>query len=58
MPRIFDPFFSTKDDARGLGLTLALDMMLRMNGRVAVERTDETGSVVAVYIPAWGENER
>jgi len=58
LPRIFDPFFSTKDDARGLGLTLALDMMLRMNGRVAVERTDETGSVVAVYIPAWGENER
>lgn len=53
LPRIFDPFFSTRDKARGMGLTLALEMMRKMAGSLKVEKTDPAGSVFMFEIPLW-----
>jgi two-component system, NtrC family, sensor kinase len=53
LPRIFDPFFSTREKARGLGLTVGLELIQRMGGTLKVERTDGAGSVFTVGIPVW-----
>jgi len=53
LPRVFDPFFSTREKARGLGLTLSLEMMQRMGGSLRIERSDSGGSVFAIEIPVW-----
>lgn len=52
LSRIFDPFFSTKEKARGLGLTTGLELMRQMRGTVRVEKTGPTGTAVAIRIPA------
>jgi two-component system, NtrC family, sensor kinase len=57
LPRIFDPFFSTRERARGLGLTLCLEMARRMGGSLHVERPDDGGSVFTAAIPAWGRRD-
>ena len=57
LPRVFDPFFSTRESARGLGLTLSLDMMRRMNGSLAISKSDSRGTVVVIRIPAWGRTD-
>jgi len=54
LPRIFDPFFSTRDKARGLGLTLSLEMMRKMGGALEVERSNSRGCVFTIGIPVWG----
>jgi len=53
LPRVFDPFFSTREKARGLGLTLSLEMMQRMGGSLIVEKSDRSGSVFTIEIPVW-----
>lgn len=52
LPRIFDPFFSTKEKARGLGLTAGLELMRQMRGTIRVEKTGSAGTVVTIRIPA------
>lgn len=54
--RAFDPFFSTREKARGLGLTMGLDMMRKMNGTLEVEQSNEGGSVLTIEIPIWRQS--
>lgn len=56
LPRVFDPFFSTRDEARGLGLTLSLDMMRKMNGSLGIVKSGGDGAIFAVEIPVWGRH--
>ena len=49
--RIFDPFFSTKEEGTGLGLCIAANIMSRHHGRLAFESHDGAGAVFAVWIP-------
>ncbi len=51
LPRIFDPFFSTKEKARGLGLTAGLEIMRQMRGTIRVEKTGSSGTVVSIRVP-------
>lgn len=54
LPKIFDPFFSTREKSRGLGLTLGLEMSRKMDGDLKVVESSSGGSVFAVFLPIWG----
>ena len=51
--RIFDPFFSTKHEAKGVGLGLAVvyGIVRRHGGRIDVDSTPGSGSAFTIEIP-------
>jgi PAS domain S-box-containing protein len=52
LPRIFDPYFTTKPKGNGLGLATALSIMKRHDGHIAVESKEGVGTTVTLYLPA------
>ncbi len=50
--RIFDPFFSTKRDGRGLGLASVLGIVRGHHGAVAVRSIPGGGTRISIAIPA------
>jgi two-component system, cell cycle sensor histidine kinase and response regulator CckA len=52
IPRIFDPYFSTKPSGTGLGLAICYSIIKKHDGHIAVESERGTGSTFAIYIPA------
>jgi PAS domain S-box-containing protein len=52
LDRIFTPFFSTRDDATGLGLAMVKTIVEKHNGTVSVESTEGRGAVFSLYLPA------
>jgi PAS domain S-box-containing protein len=56
LPRIFDPYYSTKDTysqkGLGLGLTTCHAILKRHNGHISVESTVGIGTRVTLYLPA------
>ncbi|OPZ60692.1 MAG: Sensor protein FixL [Deltaproteobacteria bacterium ADurb.Bin510] len=61
LPRIFDPYFSTKPLGRqkglGLGLTIVHSVIKKHDGYIFVESRPHLGTSVTVYLPAAGEAE-
>ena len=60
MDRIWDPFFTTKEVGKGLGLGLALtyNIVKRHGGTISVESRLNEGSLFTVRLPATGEYAR
>lgn len=52
LPRIFDPFFSTKETGHGLGLATVFSIVQRHGGWIDVESEPGKGSTFRVFIPA------
>jgi len=52
LPNIFDPFFSTKEKGRGLGLATTFSIINRHGGHVHVESEVGTGTTFNVFLPA------
>jgi PAS domain S-box-containing protein len=52
MPRIFDPFYTTKTKGHGLGLATCYSIIKRHGGAIDVESEPGKGSVFHVYLPA------
>jgi CheY-like chemotaxis protein len=48
----FEPYFTTRPGAQGLGLTTALATMQRMGGTVMLDSTEGVGTTAYIYIPA------
>ncbi|MES9684507.1 ATP-binding protein, partial [Gottfriedia acidiceleris] len=50
LPYIFDPFFSTKDDGTGLGLSLTKKLIQNHNGTICV-KSDNNGTTFTITLP-------
>ena len=52
LPRIYDPYFSTRKHARGLGLASAHAVIRKHEGQIHVESIVGRGSTFQIYLPA------
>lgn len=52
IPRIFDPYFSTRPGRQGLGLAQVLSIITAHEGAVEVESSPGQGTVVRLILPA------
>ena len=52
LPRIFDPYFSTKQNGKGLGLTVVYSILRAHDGRIEVESEPGRGAVFTLHLPA------
>jgi two-component system cell cycle sensor histidine kinase/response regulator CckA len=49
--RVFDPFFTTRTDGRGLGLPLAYAAVRQHGGHITVD-SETAGTTVSIYLPS------
>ena len=52
LPRVFDPYFTTRQDRSGLGLATTYSIMKRHGGRITVESEAGVGTLFSLYLPA------
>jgi len=52
LPRVFEPYFTTRSGSQGLGLTTALSSIQRMGGTILLNSTPGVGTTVSLYLPA------
>lgn len=52
LPRLMDPFFTTKDSGTGLGLTIVNNIIKSHQGQLLFENAPQGGATVLVSIPA------
>ncbi|MGI9086596.1 MAG: ATP-binding response regulator [Chthoniobacterales bacterium] len=50
--KIFDPYFTTKPDASGLGLSISYSIVRKHGGLLHLESSTSEGSVFAIYLRA------
>ncbi|MCB1869261.1 MAG: transporter substrate-binding domain-containing protein [Gammaproteobacteria bacterium] len=50
--RIFDPYFTTKQEGSGLGLAITHSIIARHNGHISVESIPGEGSAFTILLPA------
>lgn len=55
LPRIFDPYFTTKEMGSGLGLAISYSIILKHSGHISVESELESGTTFEIYLPASEE---
>lgn len=52
LARVFEPFFSTKQPGRGLGMAAAYGIAKNHNGWISLESRPQGGTTVNIYLPA------
>jgi PAS domain S-box-containing protein len=52
LPKIFDPYFTTKESGNGLGLAICYSIIRKHGGLITVESQPSFGSSFTVYLPA------
>ena len=57
LPYVFDPFYTTKPNAVGFGLTNARRIAQEHGGRIIVENSDKEGTVARIEIPESPQQE-
>lgn len=50
--RVFDPYFTTKEDGHGLGLATSYSIVKKHDGIITVESELEKGTKFTIYLPA------
>lgn len=53
---IFDPFYTTKSDGMGLGLSICRSIIEAQGGRLQLEKNDSTGVSISICWPAFQDN--
>ncbi|QEE14403.2 ATP-binding protein [Promethearchaeum syntrophicum] len=51
LKRIFDPYFTTKANGKGLGLSVSHSIIHNHNGFLHVESTENKGTIIGIYLP-------
>jgi len=51
LPRVFEPYFTTRSGSQGLGLTTALSSIQRMGGTILINSTPGVGTTISLYLP-------
>lgn len=52
LAKIFDPYFTTKQEGSGLGLALAHSIIVKHDGHIAVQSRMGQGTTFTIYLPA------
>ncbi len=52
LPRIFDPFYTTKEHGTGLGLSTSYSIVSRHGGTLQIQSEPGRGTTVYLYLPA------
>jgi CheY-like chemotaxis protein len=52
LPKIFDPYFSTKKQGKGLGLASCYSIVNNHGGLIAVDSQEGAGTTFFIYLPA------
>ena len=52
LPRIFEPFFTSKKTGTGLGLSITSDIVQQHGGEIRVENNEQCGATFTVHFPA------
>lgn len=55
LPQVVDPFFTTKQGHRGLGLAWAYGIITNHGGSLAITSPPGQGTTVRIYLPAHGK---
>jgi signal transduction histidine kinase len=55
LPRLFDPFFSTKSTGLGLGLAMTKRIVEEHGGKVDFQSLEGKGSTIAISLPIGNE---
>ena len=58
MERIFEPFYTTKEQGSGLGLAIVKQAVEENRGEIFVESTIGKGTVVWLRLPEWHEEKK
>ena len=58
LPKIFDPFFSTKESGSGLGLAIVHNIIHQHNGSVNIENSSRGGVAVNIIFPLTQKDEK
>jgi PAS domain S-box-containing protein len=51
LPKIFEPYFTTKDNGTGLGLTITFKIVREHGGEISVASRPGLGSTFAIHLP-------
>ena len=57
LSKVFDPFFSTKENRRGLGLTSCFSILRHHDGHIAATSEEGRGTTITMYLPALLEGD-
>ncbi len=52
LPKIFDPYFTTKEGGSGLGLSVVYSVISSHNGYIEVRSKEGAGTTFLIYLPA------
>jgi len=52
LPRIFDPYFTTKKDGTGLGLSICHSIVNKHGGQISVQSVLGSGTTLTIQLPA------
>jgi PAS domain S-box-containing protein len=55
MNKIFDPYFTTKEEGSGLGLTTTFSIIKNHDGHIFVDSRENVGTTFSIFLPASDE---
>ncbi len=58
LPKIFEPYFTTKESGTGLGLTITFKIVKEHNGVIDVRSRPGSGSTFTIYLPVPQKDRR